>query len=164
MTTPTINTKIRFTSLEDIKAGFARIEVDFQRSASRMNAVGKKVGDGLTKSVSVANTTLKATGAVGVRSFGLIRTAAGGLVTVLKTSTSMLVSLGKAAVDAAGKLAVVGIGAVVAVNAFGIKTGEAISDLGKRAKAAGVASAFFCALRSAAERSAGNINEGRSSC
>lgn len=159
MTTPTINTKIRFTGLEDIKAGFARIESDFQRSAARMNAVGKKVGDGLTKSVSVANTTLKTTGTVGVRSFGLIRTAAGGLITVLKTSTSMLISLGKAAVDVAGKLAIVGVGAVVAVNAFGIKTGEAISDLGKLAKAAGVPVQKFSKLASATRLAGGSVTD-----
>lgn len=159
MTTPTINAKIRFQGLEDIKAGLARIESDFAAATSRMNAVGKKVGDGITKSVSVANTTLKTTGTVGARSFGVLRTAAGGLLTVLQTSTSMLVSLGKAAVDAAGKLAVVGVGAVVAVNAFGIKTGEAISDLGKMAKAAGVPAEKFSKLASATRLAGGSLTD-----
>ncbi|MQV12197.1 phage tail tape measure protein [Sinorhizobium meliloti] len=159
MTTPTINAKIRFQGLEDIKASFARVEADFHASAARMNAVGKKVGDGLTKSVSVANTTIKTTSTIGVRSFSLLKTAASGVLTVLTSSVSMLVSLGRAAVDAAGKLAIVGIGAVAAVNAFGIKVGESISDLGKLAKAAGVPVDKFSRLASATRLAGGSVTD-----
>ena len=159
MTQPIINAKIRFQGLDEIKASFASISADFERAADRMSDAGKKVGDGLSKSVGVANTTLRTTGTVGVRSFGLMKNAVGGLTTIIKTSSSMVTELGKAAVNASGKIATLGVGAVAAVNGFGIKVGSSISEMGKLARAAGVSTETFSRLASATRLAGGSVTD-----
>lgn len=159
MTHPVLQTKIKVTGLEDISKGFKQVETQFQASASRMRRVGGAVGSGLAKGFSVAGTTIKTTASIGVRSFGLIKTAVGGILTVLKTSISMVISLGKAAVSVGGKLALLGVAAFGAVNAFGIKTGEAIADLGKLARAAGVPVDKFSKLAGATRLVGGSVQD-----
>ncbi len=159
MTTPIINAKIQFKGLEELKASFAQIEANFERAADRMNAAGKKVGDGLSKSVGVANTTIRTTGTVGVRSFGLMKTAAGGLATVIKTSSGLVADLGKAAVNASGKIITLGVGAVAAVNGFGLKVGSSVSEMGKLARAAGVSVETFSRLASATRLAGGSVTD-----
>ena len=159
MTSPTLTTKIRFQGADEAKRAFADIESSFRASAQRMSDAGKKVGAGLTKSVSIAGTTAKATATIGARSFAIMGTAIGGVVTLIKGSISLLVSMGRLALDVSGKLAIMTTAAVVGVNAFGIKVSQSISDIGKLARAAGVPVEKFSKLAAATRLVGGSVED-----
>ena len=156
---PEVNATIRVKGLEEIQKSFAAMQASFERSAERMRKAGEKVGSGIDKGVKATNVSLKATGVIGVRSFSLLRSAATGFVGILRSAVSILVRLGKVAIDVAGKVALVGVGAFAAVQAFGIKTGQAIADLGRMAQAAGVPVERFSRLATATRLVGGTVED-----
>lgn len=156
---PEIAATIRVKGLEEIQKSFAAMQASFERSAERMRKAGEKVGAGLDKSLKATTTTVRTTGTVGVRSFTMMRVAASGFISILRGSVSLLVRLGKAAVDVAGKIAVVGVGAFAAVQAFGLKTGQAIAELGRMAQAAGVPVERFSRLATATRLVGGTVED-----
>lgn len=159
MAGPEVAATIRVKGLEEIQKTFAAMQASFERSAASMKKAGERVGDGMNKGLKGATATARTTGTVGVRSFTMMRVAASGFIGVLRGGVSLLVRMGKLAVDIAGKLAVVGVGAFAAVQAFGLKTGQAVAELGRMAQAAGVPVERFSRLATATRLVGGTVED-----
>jgi hypothetical protein len=156
---PQITATIRVKGLEEIQQAFANLQATFERSAERMRKAGEKVGAGLDKSMKATTATVKTTGTVGVRSFNLMKGAVGGLISILQSGVSLLVRVGKIALDVAGKVAAVGAGAFLATQAFGIQTGKSLDELGRMADAAGVPVERFSRLATAVRLLGGDVDD-----
>lgn len=159
MASPTIVTKIRLEGTDEIRKAFEEVQRAFENSAKRMQAAGEKVGQGLKKGVESANTSVRATGTIGVRSFGLLRSAASGFLGILNSTVSVLASVGRVAVNIAGKVAAVGVAAFASVQAFGIMTGRTLDEMGRMARAAGVPVERFSRLATATRLLGGDVND-----
>ena len=156
---PTIVARFRFEGLDEIKSAFEDMRKSFERELGRMKAAGASVGDGIRKGVESAQTSMRNIATVGTRSFGVIRSAASGLLTMLKSTVSAFATLGRTALGVATKVGTFGVLAVGAVNAFGVSTGKTIDELGRMARAAGVPTDRFSRLASATRLLGGDVND-----
>ncbi len=159
MAGPEIAATIRVRGLEEIQKSFAQMQANFERSAASMRKAGERVGEGVEKSMKGATVTVRTTGTVGARSFNLIKGAAGGLISILKSGVSLLARIGKLAFDVAGKVAGTGTAAFLAVQAFGITTGKSLDELGRLADAAGVPVERFSRLATATRLLGGDMQD-----
>ncbi len=154
-----VGATIKVKGLEGVQKAFAEMQARFEASAEKMRKAGERIGDGVDKSLKATTTTLRTTGTVGTRSFGLIRGAASGLLGILKSCVSFLAQIGKLALDAAGKVSAAGAGAFLAVQAFGIQTGKTLDELGRMADAAGVPVERFSRLATATRLLGGDVQD-----
>lgn len=154
-----VKTQVRFEGFEQIKQRFAEIEADWRQKTSRMAQAGEKVGDGIAKSSKAATTAVKATGTIGVRSFGLMTTAARGFVSILTTSINVIANVGRAAIDIGAKLALVGAGSYGLARAWVTNTSKSVADMKTLAKSVGVSTEAFSQLSTAVRLAGGDTTD-----
>ena len=144
-----VKTQVRFEGWEKIKQRFSEMESDWNQKTAKMASSGQKVGDGIAKSSKAATTAVKATGTVGVRSFGLMTTAARGFVSVFSTAINVAAAVGKAVLDIGAKIALAGAGAFFLTKRWVSSTSQSVAELRTMAQSVGVSTKSFSQLSTA---------------